>query len=322
MKLPLSFIKNEGQKDKSILFYEQGNGHTTVFTNKGISHSLGSEKDNIITLTPLNASSFTVEAVDMKEGRINYFTGKDPNNWKTNIPTYGAILYKGIYPGIDMKVYGTNNQLEYDLIVAPGADPNKIRLSYTGAKNLYHQRGRPLHYPQRRLHPPEEARPLSDHQKHTQRHRRKFVLADATTYRFEVGPYDKKHPLVIDPVLAYSTYLGGSGNDIAYAIAADSSGNAYVTGYTTSTNFPTQSPTGGPMGRIYDAFVTKINTSGNALVYSTYLGGSGDDIAYAIAVDSSGNAYVAGSTYSSNFPTYSPLQPANAGGAAMPLSPS
>jgi hypothetical protein len=314
MKLPLSFIKNEGQKDASVLFYEQGTGHATVFTNKGISHSLGSGKADMITLTPLNASPFTVEALDMKEGKVNYFTGKDLKNWKTNIPTYGAILYKGIYPGIDMKIYGTNNQLEYDLIVSPGADPSQICLSYTGAENLSITQEGDLAIDLKEGSILQKKPVLYQTINNTRKDiEGRFVLADATTYHFEIGPYDSSHPLVIDPVLAYSTYLGGNGSDTARAIAVDSSGNVYVAGGTSSTNFPNQSPYQGTNAENGDAFITKFNPSGSALVYSTYLGGNGSDTARAIAVDSLGNVYVAGATASTNFPTQSPIQGAYAG---------
>ncbi|MEE9912429.1 MAG: SBBP repeat-containing protein [Deltaproteobacteria bacterium] len=314
IKLPLSFVKNEGQKDPSVLYYEQGSGHATVFTKTGISLFPGRGKDSVITLSPVHASDFTVEALDLKQGTVNYFIGRDQKNWKTSIPTYGAILYKGIYPGIDMKVYGTNNQLEYDLIVAPGADPDQIRLAYKGAKNLSIT-------PEGDL-----AIALSENsilQKkpiiyQTINNRRRdikgrFVLAEANTYRFEVGAYNKKHPLVIDPVLVYSTYLGGTDEDHALAVAIDASGNAYVAGFTWSDNFPTLNAYQSSPGGFGDAFVTKFNTSGRGLVYSTYLGGSDEESIQGIAVDASGNAHVAGFTLSTDFPTQNPYQAANAG---------
>src|SRR5262249_42449573 len=120
---------------------------------------------------------------------------------------------------------------------------------------------------------------------------------------FAVGPYDKARPLVIDPVLLYSTFLGGSSNDVGSAIAVDQSGNAYITGSTTSSDFPTQQAEQATSGGGTDVFVAKIDPSGSALVYSTYFGGSGDDSGAGIAVDALGQAYVAGLTKSSNFPT-------------------
>ena len=314
-KLPLSFIKNEGQKDKSILFYEQGIGHATAFTDKDISLFLtrtGKVKmegaNQLITLTPLNASPFTVEALDKREGKVNYFVGRDAKNWKTGIPTYGAVLYKGVYPGIDMKFYGSNSQLEYDMIVAPNADPSKVQIFCKGIERLAITPGGELEM---------VLKDGSVFQKkpfiYQMREGRRtevqgsFILSDSRTYGFKVDPYDRNLPLVIDPALVYSTYLGGSANDIAKAIAIDDDGNAYVAGSTSSNNFPVLTPFQTYFGGS-DAFITKIGPSGNTLVYSTYLGGSSDDSANAIAVDSSGNAYVAGSTSSNDFPLLTPFQ--------------
>lgn len=293
-KLPLTFIKNAGQKEKSVLFYEQGIDHTTVFTNQGISHSLGSESGETVTLVPLKASPFAIEALDMKEGKVNYFRGQDPKGWKTSIPTYGAILYKGIYPGIDLKVYGTNSQLEYDLTIAPGADPHQIRLSYKGARNLsvtkdgdmaialkegYILQKKPVLY--QTIHQSRKAV------------EGRFLLVDATTYRFEVGPYNHKYPLVIDPVLDYSMYLNLRFADSVASIAVDTSGNTYVAGKTYKTAVLRES----------DAFILKLNPTAEALIYSTYLAGSADDGVSALAVDSAGNAYVTGDTISTDFPS-------------------
>jgi hypothetical protein len=322
LKLPLSFIKNEGQKNPSILYYEQSSGHVTTFTKEGISFALAKpakgrdskQISEVVTLTPLNASPFTIEAIDKREGMINYLIGNDQKKWKTNIPTYGAILYKGVYPGVDMKFYGTDSQLEYDIIVSPQTDPSKIHLSYkgiekfsltpTGDLDISLKEGSLL---QKK---PYIYQTINGARKEIEG---RFVIA-GTTYGFEIGPYDKNHPLIIDPVLAYSTYLGGSGGDGTGAIAVDSSGNAYVAGSTDSTNFPTKDPYQSHRAQKNDIFVTKLNPSGNALVYSTYLGGSGDDWATGIAVDSSGNAYMAGLTDSTNFPTLIPCQGYNAGG--------
>ena len=302
MKLPLSFVKNEGQKDKSVLFYERSGGHATAFTKEGAALYLGSSE--AVILTPLTTSPFAVEATDKKEGKVNYFTGNDPSKWKTNIPTYGAILYKSIYPGIDMKFYGTNSQLEYDLIVSPEADPSKIRLSYKGIKKLSVTASGELEialtegslYQKK----PRVYQTINGKKVEIEG---KFLIADATTYGFTLGAYDKRYPLVIDPILVYSTYLGGNSMDIGVGIAVDSSGCAYVTVQTGSTDFPTQVAYQGSRKGSPDAFVTKLSADGASLVYSTYLGGDSEDYAYAIAVDSSGHAYVTGETSSGDFPT-------------------
>src|SRR5437867_427113 len=259
-------------------------------------------------------------------GVVNYFIGNDPKKWRTHIPTYEKVEYKNIYPGIDVVYYGNQGKLEYDFIVSPGADPNQIKLAFEGAENprladngdvtltvsgadLYLKK--PLVYQQDEkgrkqlvagnnillatdsprawdpLHSPEQRVPFTPH------------------VAIQVASYDRSRPLVIDPVLAYSTHLGGSGGDQGFGVAVDAVGNAYVTGFAGSSDFPTtagafQTAFGGGEA---DAFVTKLNPTGSALVYTTYLGGDGFDQGHGIAVDATGNAYVTGLTFSTNFPT-------------------
>ena len=323
MKAPLSFIKNDGQKDPSILFYEQGWGHATAFSKEGIFFSFSKlskikdkgQSSEIVALSPLNASLSIIEPNEQREGKVNYFIGKDSSGWKSNISTYGAILYKNVYPGIDMKFYGTNSQLEYDIIVAPGSDPSRIRLAYTGVERLLLVPTGDLEISLKEgsliQKKPFVYQVINGIRKEIEG---KFVVA-GSTYGFDIGPYDKNHLLVIDPILIYSTYLGGTGADNALGVAVDSTGNVYVAGQTSSFNFPSQNPYQGSYGGgNYDAFVTKYDSSG-ILVYSTFLGGYDEDCANAIAVDSSGNAYITGYTYSANFPTQNPYQNFNAGNA-------
>ena len=323
MKAPLSFIKNQGQKDPSTIYYEQGRSHVTTFTKEGIILALPRltkikekhDSPEVVTLTPLTSSSFSIEALDKKEGRVNYILGNDPTNWKINIPTYGAILYKNVYPGIDMKFYGTNNQLEYDIIVSPQADPSKVLLSYQGVKKLSLSPTGDLEISlgegsliQKKPH---VYQTISGARKEIEG---RFIVA-GNTYGFEVAPYDKGYPLIIDPVLVYSTYLGGNDYDDVWAIAIDGSGNVYVAGRTETTNFPTTlNPFQGSNAGSLDGFVAKLNPAGNELVYSTYLGGNHADAVTGIAIDGSGSAYVAGHTWSTNFPTtLNPFQGSNAG---------
>ena len=321
LKLPLSFVRNDGQMDSSILFYEQGSGRATAFTKDGITLFLDrlatatvGTASEAVTLTPMHASSFTVEAADRMPGTVNYLVGRDPSKWRTDIPTYGAVLYRGVYPGIDMKIYGTNSELEYDLVVAPGADPSQIHFSYHGIEKLSLTPGGDLEI-LLRDGALSQKRPAIYQTVNGKRIEipGRFVLADATTYGFEIGPHDKAAPLTIDPVLVYSTYLGGNYADYVRGIAVDSSGCAYVAGNTSSTNFPTLNPLQGAIiNPVYnDAFITKFNAAGDGLIYSTYLGGDGSDIAVDIAVDSSGYACVAGTTASSDFPTFNGYQGAN-----------
>ena len=304
-KLPLYFIANQGQFGEAVRYFEKGRGHDTFFTPQGVYLRLarpdGGQALLKLGFTGANTTP-EIEALDLQPGKINYFIGSDPGQWKTDIPTYGALMYRDLYPGIDVRFYGNNRQLEYDVIVAPGADPGRVRLHYTGIQHLgLNEQGelvidvgngklyqsRPFIYQEvdgRRIEIPG-----------------RFRIDDprAFAFSFELGDYDRSLPLVIDPIIDYSTYLGGSGTDTAYGIAVDGSGNAYVTGETNSTeiDFPLAAALYNTNSGARDAFVTKFDPTG-ALVYSTFFGGANDDSARAIAVDSSGNVYIAGSTAS------------------------
>jgi hypothetical protein len=231
-------------------------------------------------------------------GKVNYFIGKDPKAWRTNIPTYGKVRYGAVYRGIDLVYYGNGRQLEYDFIVAPGADPRVITLAFEGAGALtvstegdlvLQTRGGEL-----RLRKPLIYQEVGGAKRSVPGG---YVVKGERGVGFQVAAYDGTKPLIIDPVLVYSTYLGGSGEDNGSAIAADATG-IYLAGLTISPDFP---PAGSPSpyqgGQVgdYDAFVTKLNPAGTALIYSTYLGGTGTDYGLALAVDASGNAYVTGS---------------------------
>jgi len=250
-----------------------------------------------------------VIGVDELPGKSNYFIGNSPKKWRTNVPTYAKVKYQNLYPGVDLIYYGNQRQLEYDFVVAPGADPNRIGLQFHGAgKPRIDDKGDLVlgaDGDEVRLQKPQVYQDASRTRKAVEG---RYWMAAANTISFRVGDYDRSKPLVIDPVLVYSTYLGGEEEDVGLGIAVDSAGNAYVTGYTEG-DFPTMNSLQ-PYESVDDcAFVAKIDPSGSALVYSTYLGGSQGNPAYGIAVDSAGNAYVTGSTTSSNFPTMNPLQP-------------
>src|SRR5260370_448289 len=206
--------------------------------------------------------------------------------------------------------------MEYDFVVAAGADPKAIRLTFGGARKLsLDEQGNFVlesRYGKVCLERPRGYQEAKGERRAIEGH---YLLHAGNTVSFAVANYDHRKPLVIDPTLMYSTYLGGSKDDVGAAIAVDSAGNAYVTGLTRSTNFPTVNalqPKFG--GGLLDVFAAKINASGSALLYSTYLGGSGDDQGYGIAADSVGNAYVTGETQSINFPTVNALQPSSGGG--------
>jgi hypothetical protein len=247
-----------------------------------------------------------ISGVDELPGKSNYFIGNDPAKWRTNVPAYAKVNYQQVYPGVDLVYHGTQGKLEYDFVVAPGADPGVIRLSFEGAERLEldAQGDLVLRTAAGELR---QHRPVVYQEVAGARHAvsGNYVLRERREAGFEIARYDASQPLVIDPVLSYSTYLGGRDFDEGLGIAVDSAGNAYVTGFTVSTNFPT---TTGALetnfqGGFADAFVTKLNPTGSALVYSTYLGGSGFDQGAGVAVDSAGNAYVTGYADSTNFPT-------------------
>ncbi len=256
---------------------------------------------------------------DAQPGKVNYFLGSDPTQWHTNIATFGRVAYDDVYPGIDVVYYGNQRQLEYDFIVSPGADPSAIRLNVSGAERLELDPAGDL-----LIHAgePGGVSPGSTLRQHKpfvyqtvgstrQEVASRFVL-EGQDVRFAVGAYDAGRPLVIDPVLSSSTYLGGSGTDGGYAIAVDpATGDALVTGTTQSTDFPTTNPLQATHGGgIVDVFGTRLNAAGSALVFSTYLGGSSADLGEGIAVDpATGDVLVTGRTQSTDFPTANPFQP-------------
>jgi hypothetical protein len=273
-----------------------------------------------------------VVGLDELPGKSNYFIGNDPKKWRTNVPTYARVKYKDVYPGVDLVYYGNQGQLEYDFVVKPGGDPMAVRLAVaamspslaggrtprlevdaTGDLVIATGDGK-IRFLRPVVYQPSTVGPNTGNPDRKYLDGR-YVLKGEREVGFELASYDRRKPLVIDPVLSYSSYLGGSGQDDAHAIAVDSAGNAYVTGGTVSVDFPTtagafQTAFGGAEthctsspDQCGDAFVAKVNSAGTALIYSTYLGGSDADFGNGIAVDASGNAYITGQTNSSNFPT-------------------
>ena len=266
-------------------------------------------------------------------GRSNYFVGADPRRWRTGIARFARVHAAGVWPGIDLVVKEKRRQVEYDLVLAPGADPARIRFGVQGAdavaigaqgELILHTAAGDLVQPVPAIYQQEGARRRPIEGRWTLLARgagaapvgsaaENADTADTAELGFAIGPYDRTRPLVIDPTLAYSTYLGGGVLQSVAQVAVDGAGNAYVTGTTTSACCP---GTGGPPGGTEDAFVLKINATGTAIVYSTYLGGDAESLGYAIAVDRAGSAYVTGITSAANFPgtSTSAIQPALAGG--------
>ncbi len=252
-------------------------------------------------------------------GTTNYLTGAEGTQWRAGVKSFARLRCEQIYPGIDIEYYGNQSELEYDFVLSAGSDPRLIALSFDGVETMAIEQSGDLlmrtQWGDYRQH-----RPVAFQREGNAKHEvaAAFRREGEKTVSFEIGQYDPALPLVIDPVLSYSTYLGGASADESHGVAVDSSGCVYVVGSTISSNFPAlnaeQSEFSGP-GSIEDAFVTKMNQEGNALIYSTYLGGHGSDLGLAIAVDSSGCVYVTGQTSSTDFPTTAgALQPSPGSG--------
>jgi Beta-propeller repeat len=329
-KLPLVFEANQGQSDPQVKFLSRGAGYRLFLTADAAVLSLqpsvpSARRDEtgrpqsaraILRMKLVNTNpKIEVSGQDELPGKSNYFIGNDPKKWQTNVQQFSKVRYEDIYPGVDLVYYGHQRELEYDFVLQPGASPEAIGLGVEGAKRLRLEHGDLV-----LTTPAGDVRLRSPHiyqEANGVRHQvcGRYVIKSKSEVGFEVAAYDRRRALVIDPVLAYATYLGGSSTDHFHSIAVNSVGNAYVTGDTDSIDFPTTNAIQTmPAGRL-DAFVTKFNADGSSLIYSTYLGGFSDDTIYGISVDSLGNAYVAGWTFSSDFPTKNAFQSTTGGNA-------
>ncbi len=346
-QLPLSFEANLGQTDERVKFLSRGQGYGLFLTadeavltlrkNAGQSlhdakTALPSSSVNVLKMKLAGANT-QAQASGSGElpGRNNYFIGNDPQKWRTDVPTYTKIKYEAVYTGIDLVYYGNQRQLEYDFIVSPGAKTEQIRLAFDGASDVRIEANGELTLKlsggeQVRQHKPFIYQEVNGARREIAG---RYVQLDGREIGFEVDRYDVTKPLVIDPVLVYSTYLGGSDYDASYGVAVDAQGNAYITGMTSSLNFPTTAgsvqpvmqPLEGTSTYYGDAFVTKLNAAGSAALYSTFLGGTvAGEIARGIAVDNAGNAYITGvtggggvSSAQNDFPTVNAFQSAFGG---------
>ncbi|MHB8069309.1 MAG: DUF7948 domain-containing protein [Desulfobaccales bacterium] len=324
-QMPLFFTENPGQIDSKVKYLARGKGQAVFFTPEGMILSLKRSPDKtkgqkvaakpaVIQLHPEGMRpGVEIMATEPLEGKVNYYQGNDPAKWRANVPTFKSVLFREAYPGIDLKFYGSGQQMEYDLIVKPGADPKQVKFRYQGIKGLTVTKDGDLNLTLAGGGKLLQKKPVIYQEIAGQRVSRegKFrLMPDKRGYGFDLAAYDSRYPLIIDPVIFYSSYLGGNTWESANAIAVDKVGSAYVVGTTQSTNFPTLNPSQGTFAGVEDAFVTKFNPVGNGLVYSTYLGGSNDDIGLGIALDAFNNVYVVGETASTNFPIVgAPIQP-------------
>ena len=305
--IPLSFEPNAGQATAEVRYLARGSAYTLYLSDGEM--TVAGRDQSLLRTRLMGASPAARVAGEGRQTSIsNYFLGNDPSQWRPSIPNYGSVRYTGLYPGIDLVYYGNDGTLEYDWIVAPGADPQNIRLSFEGAGRVRIDKHGDL---------------LLKQGRNEYRHRKPMVYQEIAGKRipvagawalhgaeggFKIGNYDHGRPLVIDPMLIYASYHGGNSLDYAYAVAVDQARNTYITGSTGSANFPIGSALQGSLHGSVDVFVTKINATGTARIYSTYLGGGGVDTGAGIAVDRQGNAYITGNAGSFDFPMKGAVQ--------------
>jgi Beta-propeller repeat len=313
--IPLAFEPNRGQGAPDVRYLSHARGislfmrdHDTTVVALTAADSLQSTSPAVVRLSfPGSDFNSKPRAFGQQEGISNYLLGPDPARWQTGIPNFAQVRYKNLYPGVDLVYYGNGQYLEQDFHIAAEADYRKIRVRLGGVSSLSADPATGM----LRAQTERGDFLLSAPSIYQLGAGRKvaiaggYVITGKNEFQFRVGPHDKRLPLVIDPVLSYSTYLAGSNVDIAAAITVDAKGSAYVTGYTFSGDFPVKNPEQAACNNscsYSDVFVTKFNPTGTGLVYSTYVGGSNGDQGSAIAVDPAGNAVVVGLTWSYDFP--------------------
>src|SRR5260370_27962884 len=318
------FLQEEdGIRDSSVTgvqtcalpIFARGAGYSLFLTSEGAVLALQHGQDaahagrNVESVAmKLVGADFgaSVRGTETLPGRSNYFLGNDPTKWLHNVSQFARVQYDNVYPGISLVFYGNQGRLEYDFQVAPGADPGQAELEFDGSSGLELRDGNLILHAQGgsvRLNAPRVYQRIGDREQAVAAH---FELRAANRVGFGIGAYDRSREVIIDPVLDYSTYFGGTGDEHATSIAVDNGGNVYLTGSTTSANLPVTAGvfqatlTGNP-----NVYVLKVNPQGgiNGIEYLTYLGGTGSDTPVGIAVDGNANAYIAGTTTSTKFPT-------------------
>jgi hypothetical protein len=323
-QLPLEFEANRGQHAPAVRFVSRTGAYQVALTNSGALFTLPASKQSArrstVTLRFEGANrGVQPQGESQTEHLTNYLFSDTAERQYVDIPNFERVRYLGVYPGVDAVFYGRNGKIEYDLILQPGADARRVELSFAGARKLQvNSQGDLLVHTANGV--------LRQHKPAVYQERggqRQEVVSKYRVHgnkvRFELAAYDARYAVTVDPILSYSTFLGGANGDIAAAIAVDAAGNAYVTGQTYSTNYPVAGAYQSSLGGTSDVFVSKLNPQGTGLVYSTYIGGrrSYSD-SRAIAVDSSGSAYIAGTTNSNTYPATSGAYSAGiSGGGAI-----
>ena len=329
-KLPINFEPNVGQTDESVRFLARGAGYSLFLKDDQVLLSLQKPAEGAkavsqstirMRMSAANPSP-QFEAIELAEARTNYLTGNDPSQWHTDVANYAKVRSHGVLPGIDAIYYGNERQLEYDFVVAPGSDPSAIKLTFDGAEDASIDNKTGDLVLETGVGSIRQLRPVV-YQK-TDDGRTEIAASYALTrgdnefhVSFNIADYDQSKELIIDPILAYGSYLGGNAFDEGRSIAADAAGNAYIVGTSASLNFPTTpgtiktaNPPSTNNVQWYDAFVTKMNPTGTALVWSTYYGGrNGSETGTGVAVDPNGNVIVSGTTMSNDLPVVNAYQP-------------
>lgn len=336
-KIPMHFERNQGQTDSSVNFISRSGNHALLLKqneaqlllpNRTTSPAskLQTSQPDILKMSLANANENPkVEGLNELEGRANYFIGDNPATWQRDVQTFEKVKYSSVYDGVDLIYYGNQRQLEYDFVVAPNANPDAIAMKFDNARDIKIDKNGDLiinvNKQLVRQHAPIVYQEIDGTRKLIQS---KYVVSDSRSdagqeVNFRIVDYDHSKPLVIDPAIIFSTYLGGSGGDDlftiegGFGIAVDSSGNVYIGGVTPSGDFPTQNPYQAGSAGNYDAFLTKLNPTGTALIFSTYFGGSDEDRIFSLALGTSNQVIVSGYTFSTNFPTMTPFQANNRG---------
>ncbi len=309
--IPLHFEPNLGQTDSRVRFTARGGGMSIFLTGGETVFARPGGDPVRMKLRGSKAAKF--EALEKLPGVSNYYRGNDPKKWREGVPHYARVRAKSVYEGVDIVYYGNERRLEYDFVVAPGADASKIELAYEGTRSMrvapdgdlvLVTKGGELRQKKPVVYQEVEGRRVEV--------AASYRIAGPVV-RFELAKYDAERALVIDPILEYGTFLNGSGVEVANGVAVDGSGAIVVAGTTTSADFPMVNAAFTAPAQ-EQGFVTKLNPAGTALVYSTFMGGSPISRLYGLALDASGNAYVAGYTFSTTFPVLNAVQPDPGGG--------